>query len=158
MSDSLINTVRMAAVGLPFSYEFLGDLELPEQKLHDTEWTAAQFVAAECLRAVGEPEMTLAEFKRCFSALGLAVDSAEAVGEKAALVAAIQFDSIQSLRASWEGGHKGLAKALIALTVGDGTVSPREQRMLPMLLTVLGGDAAVADYDSVVQSISTHPV
>jgi hypothetical protein len=157
MPDSLIDTVRMAAVGLPFSYEFLGDLELAEQRLYDTEWAATQFVAAECLRAVGEPEMTLAEFKRCFSALGLAVDGTDAVPEKAALVAAIQLDSIQSLRAHWEGGYKGLAKALIALTVGDGTISPQEQRMLPMLLTVLGGDAAVADYESVVQSISTHP-
>jgi hypothetical protein len=157
MSDSLIDTTRMAAVGLPFSYEFLGDLELAEQRLYDTEWTASQFVAAECLRAVGEPEMTLAEFKDSFGALGLAVDGAQSVREKVALVAAIQFDSVQSLRARWEGGYKGLARALIALTVGDGAVSPQEQKMLPMLLSVLGGDVAVADYDSVVQSISTHP-
>ena len=157
MTDSLIETARMAAVGLPFSYEFLGDLELAEQKLYDTEWTATQFVAAECLRAVGEPAMTLSEFKDSFGALGRAVDDVHSVRDKVALVAAIQFDSIQALRARWEGGYRGVARALISLTVGDGTVSPQEQKMLPMLLTVLGGDAAVADYDAVVQSISAHP-
>lgn len=156
MPESLIDTVRMAAVGLPFSYEFLGDLELAEQRLYDTEWAASQFVTAECLRAVGEPAMTLAEFKACFSALGVAVDAAQSVRSKAAMVAAIQFDSLETLRARWEGGYKGLAKALIALTVGDGTVSPQEQRMLPMLLSMLGGENAVADYDSVVQSLSSH--
>jgi len=158
MPESLIDTVRMAAVGLPFSYEFLGDLELSEQRLYDTEWTASQFVAAESLRAVGEPEMTLAEFKRRFNELGTAVDQADSVRAKASLVARIQFESVQALRARWAGDYKGLAKALIALTVGDGEVSPQEQRMLPMLLTVLGGDAAIADYDAVVQTISSHPI